>query len=117
MRTISTYSRVFAIGLPQGSPCQPSTTCGPDVPSPSRKRPPESRSSVAAVIAVFDGVRPGICMIAEPTLIRSVVAAIQARTVTASVPQASAAHAESKPSRSASSASSISSSGDVPGGA
>jgi hypothetical protein len=34
-------------------------------------------------------------MIAEPTLIRLVEAAIQARTLTASVPQASAAHAES----------------------
>ena len=34
------------------------------------KRPPDIRSSVAAVIAVFAGVRPGICMIAEPTLIR-----------------------------------------------
>ena len=28
------------------------------------------RSSVAAVIAVFAGERAGICMIAEPTLIR-----------------------------------------------
>ena len=95
MRTISTYSRVFASGFPHGSPCQPSTTCGPEVPSPSRKRPPESRSSVAAVIAVFAGVRPGICMIALPILSLVVVAASQERTVTASVPQASAAHAES----------------------
>ena len=38
------------------------------------KRPPDMRSSVAAVIAVFAGVRPGICMIAEPSLIRSVLA-------------------------------------------
>ena len=53
------------------------------------------RSSVAAVIAVFAGVRPGICMIAEPTLIRLVLAAIHASTVTASVPHASAAHTES----------------------
>ena len=95
MRTISTYSRVFASGLPHAWPCQPSTTCGPDVPSPRRKRPPESRSSVAAVIAVFAGERPGICMIAEPSLILSVVAPSQERTVTQSVPQASAAHAES----------------------
>ena len=65
---------------PTARRASPSTTCGPDVPSPSRKRPPESRSSVAAVIAVFAGVRPGICMIAEPTLIRSVVAASQAST-------------------------------------
>ena len=53
------------------------------------------RSSVAAVIAVFAGVRPGICMIAEPILIVDVVAASQVSTVTASVPHASAAHAES----------------------
>ena len=53
------------------------------------------RSSVAAVIAVFAGVRPGICMIAEPILIVDVVAASQVNTVTASVPHASAAQAES----------------------
>ncbi len=59
------------------------------------KRPPDMRSSVAAVIAVFAGERPGICMIAEPTLMRLVTAAIHARTVTASVPHASAAQTES----------------------
>src|SRR6266576_2040871 len=56
-RTISTYSRVLVIGFPHGCPCQPSTTCGPDVPSPRRKRPPDMRSRVDAVIAVFAGVR------------------------------------------------------------
>jgi hypothetical protein len=95
VRTISTYSRVFVSGFPHGSPCQPSTTCGPDVPSPSRKRPPESRSSVAAVIAAFAGVRPGIWRIAEPIFNVVVVAAIQLSTLTASVPHASAAQAES----------------------
>ena len=65
--------------LAQATPCQPSTTCGPDVPRPSRTRPPESRSSVAAVIAVIAGVRAGICMIAVPIPICSVVAAIQVR--------------------------------------
>ncbi len=50
---------------------------------------------MAAVIAVRAGVRPGICRIAEPSLIRSVVAPSQASTLTASVPHASAAHAES----------------------
>ena len=60
------------------------------------KRPPDIRSSVAAVIAVFAGVRPGICMIAEPTLdpSSSTRRATRAR-VTASVPHASAAHTES----------------------
>ena len=89
------YSRVFASGLPHGSPCQPSTTCGPEVPSPSRKRPSDIRSSVAAVMAVLAGVRAGIWRIAEPILIVDVVAASHARTETASVPHASAAHAES----------------------
>ena len=43
-------------------------------------------SSVATVVAVVAGVRAGICMIALPTLIRSVVAAIHAIGVTASGP-------------------------------
>ena len=50
---------------------------------------------MAAVIAVIAGVRAGICMIPVPSLIVVVVAPSQARTVTASVPQASAVHAES----------------------
>ncbi len=75
------------------------------------------RSSVAAVIAVFVGVRPGICMIAEPSLILSVFAARYARTVTASVPHASAVQTESKPSRSACCTSGTRSAGFVPGGA
>ena len=41
------------------------------------------------------GVRPGICMIAEPSLIVVVVAPSHERTVTQSVPQASEAQAES----------------------
>jgi hypothetical protein len=81
------------------------------------KRPPDIRSSVAAVIAVFAGVRPGICRIAAPSSIRLVRAPIHASTVTASVPQASAAQTEAKPSCSASSASGTSSAGLVPGGA
>jgi len=85
-RTISTYSRVFTSGLPKGCPCQPSTTCGPDTPSPIRNRPPASASSVIAVIAAIAGVRPAICMMAVPTWMRSVRAAIQAAGVTASEP-------------------------------
>src|SRR5271156_4474160 len=63
------YSRVRCSGLPYETPCQPSTTCGPDGPIPRMKRPPESASSVIAVIAVIAGVRPGICMIAVPSRI------------------------------------------------
>ena len=49
---------------------------------------------MAAVIAVFAGVRAGICMIAEPISIDEVFAASQASTVTASVPHASAVQAD-----------------------
>ena len=101
-RTISTYSRVRWIGLAKGCPCQPSATCGPLTPSPIRKRPPESASSVIAVIAAIAGVRAGICMIPVPTWTRVVRAAIQAAGTTASDPYASAVQIESKPRRSAS---------------
>jgi hypothetical protein len=56
------------------------------VPRPRRTRPPERRSSVATVVAVAAGERAGICMIPLATLICSVVAAIHAIGVTASVP-------------------------------
>ena len=49
-------------------------------------RPSEMLSSVAAVIAVIAGVRPGIWKIAEPIRIREVFAASQARTVAVSEP-------------------------------
>ncbi len=92
---IATYSRVFWSGLPKGWPCQPSTTCGPDTPRPRRKRPPESASSVIAVIAERAGVRAAICMIAVPTWMRVVRAAIQVAVVTASEPYDSAVQTES----------------------
>ena len=50
------------------------------------KRPPESESIDMAVMAVMAGVRAGICMIAVPSLIRVVWAAIQASVETASEP-------------------------------
>ena len=40
--TMSTYSRVRPSGLSNRTPCQPSDTCGPDTPRPSRNRPPDS---------------------------------------------------------------------------
>ncbi len=76
-------------------PCQPSATCGPELPIPSTIRPPESSSIVAAVIAVIAALRPGIWKIAEPSLILLVPAASQASTVAASDPYASAAQTES----------------------
>ncbi len=83
---ISTYSRVRASGLSNFTPYQPSETWGPETPRPSRKRPPERVSRVAAVIAVIAGVRAGIWKIAEPTSIRSVRAATKDSTVAASEP-------------------------------
>src|SRR5438093_582330 len=96
------YSRVRVSGLPKGCPCQPSTTCGPETPSPRRNRPPESWSSEVAVDAVRAGVRAAICMIALPRRILLVCPPIQASGVTASEPYASAVHTEWKPRRSAS---------------
>ena len=112
LRTISTYSRVRASGRAKGTPCQPSDTCGPDTPSPSRKRPPDSTSSVAAVMAVAAGVRAGICMRAEPSPIRSVTAVMWPSTDTASWPHASATQTESRPASSACTASEICSSAE-----
>ncbi len=80
------YSRVRCSWRPKRWPCQPSATCGPLEPIPSIIRPPESWSSVAAVIAVMAGERPGIWKIAEPSRMRSVACASQPRMVAASEP-------------------------------
>ena len=96
------YSRVRASGLANGRPYQPSTTCGPDTPSPSTNRPPERWSIVIAAMAVAAGWRADSWTIAVPSLIRSVRAPHQASGVRQSEPYASAVHTESKPSRSAS---------------
>ncbi len=53
---------------------------------PISMRPPESWSSVAAVIAVIAGERAGIWKMPEPSLIRVVCAASQASTVATSDP-------------------------------
>ena len=52
-------------------------------------------------MAVIAGVRPGICITAEPSPIVVVCAASQASSVGLSEPYASAAHTTSKPSSSA----------------
>src|SRR4051794_16735871 len=83
---MSMYSRVRPMGLSNFAPCQPSETCGPDTPRPSRNRPPDSVSRVAAVIAVIAGVRAGICITALPRSMRCVWPAIQASIVTVSEP-------------------------------
>ena len=83
---IAMYSRVRKSGLPNGTPCQPSMTCGPDGPIPHRKRLPDIACKVIAVIAAQVGVRAGICMMLVPALILLVCANTQATGVTASVP-------------------------------
>src|SRR5213593_690080 len=98
---MATYSRVRDNCFAKRCPCQPSATWGPDEPMPRITRPFERLSSVAAVIAVIAGERPGIWKIAEPILILSVFAASHARTVAASEPYASAAQTESNPADSA----------------
>ena len=82
---IAMYSRVRCIGLPNGTPCQPSTTCGPDGPIPQRKRLPDSACNDSTVIAAQAGVRAGICMMPVPALIFVVRARIHATGETASV--------------------------------
>ena len=74
LRRMPMYSRIRASGLANGCPYQPSTTCGPDTPSPRISRPPDRWSRVSAAIAVAAGVRAEICTIPVPSLIRSVSA-------------------------------------------
>ena len=100
-----------ASGFSNGIPYQPSTTCGPDTPSPRMKRPPERWSSDIAAIAVAAGWRADICTIAVPSLIRSVFAPHQASGVRPSEPYASAVKIESKPISSAAAIASV-----IPGG-
>src|SRR6059058_6156977 len=111
---MSTYSRVRSSGLGNGTPYQPSTTCGPETPSPSDSRPPDKASNVAAVIAVAAGVRADSCTNPVPSLIRVVRAAYHVNGVNASEPYASAVQTESKPQSSAASTVSVASSGFAP---
>ena len=92
---MSTYSRVREIGLANGWPYQPSTTCGPETPSPRIMRPSDRWSSVSACMAVEAGVRAAIWQMAVPSLMCEVCAPIQASGVKQSEPQASAVQIES----------------------
>jgi len=92
---IAMYSRVRKSGLPNATPCQPSTTCGPDGPMPQRNRLPDMACKVIAVIAAQVGVRAGICMMPVPTLSLLVRASTHDAVVTASPPHASLVQAES----------------------
>ena len=113
-RQIWTYSRVRASGFGNGTPYQPSTTCGPLTPSPRCMRPPDRRSSVIALIAVAAGVRADSCTRPVQSLTREVCAPIQDSGVKASLPQDSAVQTESKPQSSACLAGAIMSPGPCP---
>src|SRR5882762_3366115 len=102
VRTMSIVSRVAVTGARKRTPCHPSMTCGPLVPSPSRKRPFESDCIDIADIANIAGVLAPTCTMPEPSLIVVVLAARYANGVSASCPQASGAHTDVAPSFSAS---------------
>ena len=89
------YSRVRASGFGKGCPYHPSTTCGPETPSPRISRPPERWSIVIAVMATQAGVRAEICTMPVPSLIFDVRAPIQQRGENASEPYASAVNTAS----------------------
>ncbi len=101
-RTISTVSRIRASGWPNGTPCSPSITCGPEAPRPSRNRPLEMFDKVIAARAMAIGVRVPSWMIPEPSSMRSVRAARNPSAEGASDPHASATQQMSRPSFSAS---------------
>ena len=83
---MSTYSRVRASGAGKGWPYQPSTTWGPDTPSPRTKRPPERWSIVSAAMAMAVGVRAESWHNEVPRRTRSVCEPHQASGVRASEP-------------------------------
>jgi hypothetical protein len=108
------YSRVRASGFANGIPYQPSTTCGPETPSPRMNLPFERRSIVIAAIAVAAGWRADIWTIAVPSFSRSVEEPHHASGVRQSEPYASAVQIESNPSRSASAIASTAPGGGPP---
>ena len=114
LRTIATVSRMRASGWPNGMPCKPSMTCGPETPKPSRNRPPDKWASVIAVCAIVTGERVPTWITPEPSSMDSVRAARYPSSEGASAPQASATQQTSRPSFSASTANSAVLSGRHP---
>jgi hypothetical protein len=100
------YSRVRASGLGNFWPYHPSTTCGPDTPSPRMWRPPERWSNVSDAIAHAVGVRADSCTTEVPSRSRLVAEPHHASGVKASLPHASAVNTVSKPASSAAATSS-----------
>ena len=74
-RTICTVSLVALSGAENRTPCQPSMTCGPLTPRPSRNLPPDNACSDIADIASMAGVLAPSCAMPEPRRILVVRAA------------------------------------------
>ena len=106
IRIISIVSLVLRTGREKPTPCQPSITCGPLVPMPSRNRPPDMCCRLIADMASIAGVRAPSCAMPVARRTRRVLAAIAASGVNASYAQNSGTQIESTPTRSASRASS-----------
>ena len=66
------YSRSRLNGRPNGTPCSPSTTCGPLTPSPRMNLSFDIAARFRAVIAIIDGTRVLIWAIPVPSRMRSV---------------------------------------------
>ena len=81
---ISIVSRVRCTGRSNGTPCQPSITCGPLAPIPRIIRPSDNVWTPWAVIASIAGVRAPSWAIPVASRSRSVTAAIAASGVKAS---------------------------------
>ena len=82
--TISIVSRVRCTGRSNGTPCQPSITCGPLAPIPRISRPSDTAWTPCAVIASIAGVRAPSWAMPVASRSRSVTAAIAASGVNAS---------------------------------
>ena len=81
---ISMVSRVAVTGRSKRTPCHPSMTCGPLVPIPNRKRPPDSACIDMADMAKRAGEREPSWTMPVASFTRSVRAARNASGVSAS---------------------------------
>ena len=68
-------SRVVCTGLRKRTPCQPSMTRGPDVPTPKMNRPADSSCRLSADVASNAGLREPSCTTKVPSCTDDVLAA------------------------------------------
>ena len=100
-RALLPDSRVRATGRSNATPCQPSTTAGPDAPSPSRKRPSVSDHREPARPAIIAALRANTDDTWVPSCSRSVLAAHQPSSAEQSYPHGSLIHTPYSPTESA----------------